>query len=110
MRTLGKMLCESDERVPFVTTLLFAIHPVHTEAVAGIVGRADVMCAFFYLLAIQAYLRLIELNECNENRKFILCASMVFALALAATLCKELGVTVLVRSRNESEALRVTDV
>ena len=30
-----------------ITALLFAIHPIHTEAVAGIVGRAEIMAFIF---------------------------------------------------------------
>uniref|UniRef100_A0A0P6DC12 dolichyl-phosphate-mannose--protein mannosyltransferase n=1 Tax=Daphnia magna TaxID=35525 RepID=A0A0P6DC12_9CRUS len=36
---------------------LFAAHPIHTEAVAGIVGRADVGAAVFFLLAFLSYRR-----------------------------------------------------
>ena len=35
--------------------LLFASHPVHTEAVAGVVGRADVGAAFFFLTSLICY-------------------------------------------------------
>ncbi|KAM8910394.1 protein O-mannosyl-transferase TMTC2-like isoform 2-T2 [Spinachia spinachia] len=37
--------------------LLFASHPVHTEAVAGVVGRADVGAALFFLLSLLCYAR-----------------------------------------------------
>ena len=37
--------------------LLFAVHPVHCEAVAGIVGRADVLGGVFSLLASLCYLK-----------------------------------------------------
>lgn len=36
---------------------LFAAHPIHTEAVAGIVGRADVGAAVFFILAFLSYRR-----------------------------------------------------
>jgi hypothetical protein len=36
-------------------SLLFAAHPVHTEAVAGLAGRADLLGALFFLLSIMAY-------------------------------------------------------
>jgi hypothetical protein len=39
-----------------VTGLLFAAHPVHTEAVAGVVGRADVAACIFYLMSFQCYM------------------------------------------------------
>lgn len=35
-----------------VAAVLFAVHPVHVEAVANIVGRADVLMSFFCLLAV----------------------------------------------------------
>ena len=35
----------------FVSAAIFAVHPVHTEAVTGIVGRAEVLAALFYLAA-----------------------------------------------------------
>jgi tetratricopeptide (TPR) repeat protein len=35
-----------------VTGLAFAVHPVHTEAVAGISGRPELLAAFFFLLVL----------------------------------------------------------
>ena len=40
-----------------VAGCLFAAHPIHTEAVAGIVGRADVGAAVFFILAFLSYRR-----------------------------------------------------
>ena len=39
-----------------VTGLLFGIHPVHVESVAWVSERKDVLCAFFFLLSLYAYL------------------------------------------------------
>lgn len=36
--------------------VLFAVHPVHVEAVANIVGRADVLMTLFCLLGVRLYL------------------------------------------------------
>ncbi len=36
---------------------LFACHPVHTEAVAGVVGQAELWCAAFSISALLAYLK-----------------------------------------------------
>jgi 4-amino-4-deoxy-L-arabinose transferase-like glycosyltransferase len=41
--------------IPFVAALLFAIHPIHTEAVT--VGTTEVSLAFFYLLSFYLYIR-----------------------------------------------------
>ncbi|XP_062559276.1 protein O-mannosyl-transferase TMTC1-like [Armigeres subalbatus] len=35
--------------------VLFAVHPIHTEAVTGIVGRADVLACIFFLISLLAY-------------------------------------------------------
>lgn len=36
---------------------VFAVHPVHVEAVANVVGGSELFAAFFVLLAVYAYLR-----------------------------------------------------
>ncbi|GIL81909.1 hypothetical protein Vretifemale_10881, partial [Volvox reticuliferus] len=37
--------------------LAFAVHPVHTEAVAGVVGHAELLCAAFSVLALMLYIQ-----------------------------------------------------
>ncbi|XP_035283189.1 protein O-mannosyl-transferase TMTC2 [Anguilla anguilla] len=44
-------------RWTLVAGLLFASHPVHTEAVAGVVGRADLGAGLFFLLSLLCYVR-----------------------------------------------------
>src|SRR2546422_9488180 len=39
-----------------VAGVLFAVHPVHVEAVANVVGRAELMAALFTVLAVYAAL------------------------------------------------------
>uniref|UniRef100_A0A672IIM1 dolichyl-phosphate-mannose--protein mannosyltransferase n=1 Tax=Salarias fasciatus TaxID=181472 RepID=A0A672IIM1_SALFA len=43
-------------RLAFVAALLFTVHPVHTEAVSGIVGRADVLACLLFLLTFLSYI------------------------------------------------------
>ena len=43
--------------------LLFASHPIHTEAVAGVVGRADILACIFFLLALLSYVRYCNARE-----------------------------------------------
>ena len=38
---------------------LFALHPLHVESVAWVAERKDLLCAFFWMLSIWAYLRYI---------------------------------------------------
>lgn len=39
------------EKIAFAAALLFAVHPIHTEAVASIVGRSELLAAGFLLAA-----------------------------------------------------------
>jgi len=43
--------------IAFVATLLFAVHPIHTEAVTSIVGRSELLAAGFLLAAWILHLR-----------------------------------------------------
>lgn len=43
-----------------ISSLLFALHPIHVEAVAGLVGRADIGCGFFFLLSLYFYNNYLE--------------------------------------------------
>jgi hypothetical protein len=47
--------------------LLFAVHPVHVEAVANVVGRAEVLATVFALAAALAYLRFGDLTGTAEG-------------------------------------------
>ncbi|XP_055461590.1 protein O-mannosyl-transferase TMTC1, partial [Psammomys obesus] len=81
----------------FLTALLFAVHPVHTEAVAGIVGRADVLACLLFLLAFLSYHR--SLDRSFEGPGSPATASPFFLLlslllGTCAMLVKETGVTV----------------
>ena len=46
----------SSDRAAWTAGLLFAVHPVHVEAVANVVGRAEIMGALFVVLAVYAAL------------------------------------------------------
>uniref|UniRef100_A0A8C9R409 dolichyl-phosphate-mannose--protein mannosyltransferase n=1 Tax=Scleropages formosus TaxID=113540 RepID=A0A8C9R409_SCLFO len=73
--------------------LLFASHPVHTEAVAGVVGRADVGAALFFLLSLLCYTRHCALTPSSAR-----CWPWFLGTLTCATgsmLWKEQGITVL---------------
>ena len=66
----------------FLSALLFVVHPVHTETVAYVAGRADILAAFFILLTLIFYVRYIE---SNRNKLFV----FVLLFYPAALLSKE---------------------
>ncbi len=47
----------------FVGAVIFAVHPLHTEAVAYIMGRSDLLAALFALAACLGYLRATDPAE-----------------------------------------------
>ena len=50
LRKLLQGIAQGDT-ISFVAALLFALHPIHTEAVASIVGRSELLAACFLLAA-----------------------------------------------------------
>ncbi|XP_038225587.1 protein O-mannosyl-transferase TMTC1 isoform X4 [Dermochelys coriacea] len=86
-----------DSRLAFVTALFFAVHPIHSEAVTGIVGRADVLACLLFLLAFLSYNRSVDHFYVGEHfpptaSPFFLLLSLF--LGTCAMLMKETGVTV----------------
>ena len=68
--------------------VLFALHPVHTEAVANITGRSEVLAACFFLLGLLAHMQYRE-----TGRTRLLAA--VSACYLSAVFSKESAITLL---------------
>ncbi|XP_071632381.1 protein O-mannosyl-transferase TMTC4 isoform X2 [Temnothorax longispinosus] len=74
----------------FYAAALFAVHPIHTEAVSGIVGRAELLCSLFTWLSILLYSHTIY----AKNILQAWAAMFSFAICItAAMLCKETGIT-----------------
>ena len=52
-----------------ISSLLFAVHPVHTEAVAGLVGRADIGACFFMIASILLYSKsTMDFDKLNQSK------------------------------------------
>ncbi|XP_042315152.1 protein O-mannosyl-transferase TMTC4 isoform X1 [Sceloporus undulatus] len=77
-----------------LAALLFAVHPVHTECIAGIVGRADLLCALFFLLSFLVYCKAFRESKegSNFSTTWVLLSVLLGATAM---LCKEQGITIL---------------
>lgn len=81
-----------------VAGLLFASHPIHTEAVAGVVGRADEGAALFFLLSLLCYIRYGKLQGKAGPLRLVAWFLGSLGCAACSMLWKELGVTVLALS------------
>lgn len=75
----------------FLAALLFTVHPIHVEAVSGIVGRADILAAITFFISIIFYSKAMT----NQSLSFIY-LFIVVLLSAISMLFKENGVTVLV--------------
>jgi len=73
-------------RAAFLAALLFAAHPIQTDAVAYLSGRRDILSTLFFLLGLLAFIRYRE-----SGRRWRLGAAVGFYLL--AILSKEMAIT-----------------
>src|SRR6266851_4200103 len=79
-----------------VAALLWALHPLRVESVAWVTERRDVLCGFFYLLAVLAYLRGAT-RERTLSGRWLAASLAAFAGALGSkAIAMTLPVTLLV--------------
>jgi len=70
------------------SSLIFAVHPIHTEAVNWLVGRAELMSLFFILITSIFYIKY------SKNRRLLYLAISLIAF-LAGLLSKESSIVLL---------------
>ena len=68
----------ADHQLAFLSAVFFVVHPIHTEAVAYISGRADILAAFFSLTAFISYIR--YLNGRRASSFLFFCLNNALAL------------------------------
>eukprot|EP01060_Flectonema_neradi_P011469 TRINITY_DN18543_c0_g1_i1.p1 TRINITY_DN18543_c0_g1~~TRINITY_DN18543_c0_g1_i1.p1 ORF type:complete len:624 (+),score=93.06 TRINITY_DN18543_c0_g1_i1:40-1911(+) len=84
----AKLFNQNHSRV-VVSSMLFAIHPIHTEAVASVVGQADLLsCLFALLVVLQSLSSTISVSRCV----------WMFVLLSMSFLTKETGITAAIPS------------
>jgi hypothetical protein len=72
-----------DRALAAVSALLFATHPVHTEAVTGIVGRAEILAALFLLAALYLHAREYTLRGWGPARWLPIALGLYFCALLS---------------------------
>ncbi|MBN1901956.1 hypothetical protein JW926_11595 [Candidatus Sumerlaeota bacterium] len=77
-----------NDRMAFVTALIFSAHPVHVETVTSIVGRAESMSAFFLLFSLYLFIR-----EEKKGRLLTPVLIVSYLLFFFALLSKESAIT-----------------
>lgn len=72
--------------IAFFATLFYAAHPIHTEAVANIKGRDEVMCMLFSILSLLATIKYVK----TQNMIHLVWGVFIYFIAL---LSKENAIT-----------------
>lgn len=94
--------------IPFLAALLYAVHPIHTEAVANIKGRDEIMAMLLVLTSFYYFLKYFDF----ENKKYLYSSLIIYFLAL---LSKENAITymavfplslVMFRNKNFSDSFK----
>lgn len=75
------------QNISLLLSLIFAVHPINTNAVSWIVGRNDLLPALFTLISFLSFI-----NFVNRNNKVFISLSLIFYLF--AMLSKEVGVII----------------
>lgn len=86
---LSNVVFKQNKLLALVVTLLFAAHPIHTEVVANVKSRDEILSFLFMMLT----LFLAHKYDVSRNIKFTLFAAISF---FAALLSKEYGATLLI--------------
>lgn len=79
-----------DRRAAFVSTMLFSVHSIHTEAVANIVGRAEMLSAIFFLASILSYMRAVSPRDSTSWSFGWLVLAVI--MGILALISKEQGI------------------
>ncbi|MBU1852719.1 MAG: tetratricopeptide repeat protein [Candidatus Omnitrophica bacterium] len=74
-----------DALLSLITSILFIIHPIHSEAIAYISGRSDSLFMLFMLASFICYIKYI--NSGKPGAYFVMLITYILAL-----LCKELSI------------------
>ena len=87
-------------RAAFAASLIFAVHPVNTDAVAYISGRRDVLMGLFYILSIGSFFKFYRTvspsvkaasGAVKKKWGFLFLSIVFMALSIAS---KEMGATI----------------
>jgi tetratricopeptide (TPR) repeat protein len=81
-------LLNKGETIAFIASLLFIVHPLHTEVIANIKSRDEILCFLFMLVSFISVIKYIE----SQKTKYLVIGLVSFMLSL---LSKETSITFL---------------
>lgn len=80
-----------DERAAIISVFIFAVHPLHAEAVANISNRKEMICFVFFLSSLLSYINIF--SAASLRKKLVLggLSGLFFLLAFRS---KEIAITI----------------
>jgi tetratricopeptide (TPR) repeat protein len=75
-----------DKKIGFISGLIFAVYPVHVEAVAWMKNRSELLCGIFYFLCLLLFINYLK----KENKLLI---PLIFISMFLSMLAKEMAIT-----------------
>lgn len=78
----------------FITAFLFGVHPLHVESVAWVSERKDVLCSFFFLLSLIAYIKYI--SKAQKKFNYLLATSFFILAVMSKPMAISLPVVLLI--------------
>ncbi|MGI9251168.1 MAG: tetratricopeptide repeat protein [Pseudohongiellaceae bacterium] len=91
---LWRLLMRLEVPAAWFIAAIFAVHPVHVEAVAWVIARKDLFATLLYLLAVFCWLRFGEQPKGRQGRRLrAVLYSSVLLLYGAAMLSKTVAIT-----------------
>nr|CAH8869678.1 unnamed protein product [Trichobilharzia regenti] len=87
-------LCYLHKEAALLSAMLFSAHPVHTEAVTGVVGRAELLSSVMFLSAVLLYMG--ALDKCHSPSFWVDIVNILIVgfLICVGTFSKEQCITV----------------
>jgi protein O-mannosyl-transferase len=79
-RILTRAVTEETRHLPFWTAVVFLLHPLQTETVSYISGRASGLMAFFYLLAFFLYVKASDADGHGTISRLFMSGALVSLL------------------------------
>ncbi len=75
---LDKLFDHKRTGVAFIAALLFALHPIHTEVVANIKSRDELLCFFFAFLSLNTFMNYLKSGKMKDLVIGALCFFLSF--------------------------------
>ncbi len=87
------LLLGLQKRNAFIGAFLFAIHPIHVDAVAYISGRRDVLTALFYVLSLSFFVKFYKSIKVKDKKSYFFLLLSIIIMFLSY-FSKEMGATI----------------